>query len=111
MEIRIDRFTSEYIKADRKERTAERTVYPFRILAVVLSVLLLIEVIGILSIQDLSAQRMEAERAYLLAEAENLRLNQMKEEVLSESEIENRARQDYGYVRNGEVVYPPVVEQ
>ena len=54
---------------------------------------------------------MEAERAYLLAEAENLRLNQMKEEALSESEIENRARQDYGYVRNGEVVYQPVVEQ
>ncbi|MBQ8093711.1 MAG: hypothetical protein IJ242_09070 [Clostridia bacterium] len=87
----------------------QQLIYPFRILAVVLSISILIELIAILMLPDYHDEVEKAKHDYLIAEAENIRLKAALEEAGKVGTVEESARQQ-GYTYYGETIYIPIIE-
>ena len=83
-------------------------VYPFRILALILMIGILIELILLMCMPDYSEEREQARQAYLLAESENQRLQKELKIARQSETIEDSARKQ-GYTYYGETIYVPII--
>ncbi|MBQ7485967.1 MAG: hypothetical protein IJT77_00540 [Clostridia bacterium] len=95
-----------------KARTGGRKldgIYPFRILALFLTIGILIELAAILRLPDYSDERERAKHDYLIAEAENFSLQKALEIARDPAVIEDSAR-DQGYTYYGETIYVPIID-
>ena len=105
MMVAIDRRTCTSRRVRVRNGIMER---PFRALAVVLALVALLMLHGIITTPTYEQERLAAEARYNAALAENRSLRrQLAEAIQPETEI-SAARDQYGYVYNGEVIYEPV---